>query len=333
MALPILGLLRYVWSAVKIYVLGFIALLRQIFQKHEVPELHLHTGKIAVVTGGTCGIGFHVSLGLVAKNVHVVMAGHDIQKGKEAITKIREIYPNAKVDYLHLDLASFTSIQNFVENIKARCSKIHILVNNAAIMLAPYKETEDDFESHFQVNYLGHLYLTQSLLGMLRASGTEEFYTRIINVSSIVHNIGSLDLQNFGKRCTHWLEYSPHAAYANSKLDIVLASWHLSEQLRREASPVTVNAVHPGVVNSSLYKHVHPAIKWLMDLLAKYTYKTPSEGADSILYLALSPSVERETGGYYDNCRKLKTCQLAYSDSVIEQMYILSTDMIQARVN
>ena len=67
-------------------------------------------------------------------------------------------------------------------------------------MLAPYKETEDDFESHFQVNYLGHLYLTQSLLGMLRASGTEEFYTRIINVSSIVHNIGSLDLQNFGKK-------------------------------------------------------------------------------------------------------------------------------------
>ena len=74
-------------------------------------------------------------------------------------------------------------------------------------------------------------------------------------------------------RCTHWLEYSPHGAYADSKLDIVLASWYLSEELRRETSPVTVNAVHPGVVNSSLYKHVHPAIKWLMDLLAKYTYK------------------------------------------------------------
>ena len=64
-----------------------------------------------------------------------------------------------------------------------------------------------------------------------------------------------------------------------------------------------------------------------------FSLQTPSAGADSILYLALSPSVERETGGYYDNCRKLKTCQLAYSDSVIEQMYILSTDMIQARVN
>lgn len=64
-----------------------------------------------------------------------------------------------------------------------------------------------------------------------------------------------------------------------------------------------------------------------------FSLQTPSEGADSILYLALSPSVERETGGYYDNCRKLKTCQLSYSDSVIEQMYILSTDMIQVRVN
>ncbi|XP_055995571.1 dehydrogenase/reductase SDR family member on chromosome X-like isoform X3 [Ostrea edulis] len=295
-------------------------------------KLHLRNGKLAVVTGGTSGIGFYVSLGLVSKNVHVVIGGRNIQEGKEAIEKIRQEYPNAKVDFLHLNLASLKSVQDFVENIKARCSNVHILVNNAGVMFASYEETADSLESHFQVNYLGHLYLTQSLMEILKISGTDEFYSRIINVSSIVHNIGSLNLQNFEGRCLPWWEYSPHAAYANSKLYITLASWCLSKQLKHENGRVTVNALHPGIVDTPLYRHVHWSIKWFLNCLASYTYLTPLEGADTVLYMALSSNVERETGVYYDNCKQQKTCQLSYSDDVIKKMYNISTDIISSRV-
>ncbi|XP_052692828.1 dehydrogenase/reductase SDR family member on chromosome X-like isoform X2 [Crassostrea angulata] len=332
MALPIVGLIYIIWSAIKIYTLGFFALLRQIIQKHKAAEVKLHTGKVALVTGGTCGIGFHVSMGLVSKNVHVVMAGHSIQKGEDAITRIREEYPNAKVDFLHLDLSSLKSVQTFVAKIKARGLKVHVLVNNAGIMFAPYKETVDELESHFQVNYLSHLYLTQALIGILEDSATEDCYARVINVSSIVHNVGSLSLQSIGKRCSHCWEYSPHAAYANSKLYITLSTWYLSELFRQENQRVTVNAVHPGIVNTDLYKHVHPSIKWFLNLLAHFTYLTPSEGADTILYLALSPDVERESGWYYDNCQKHKTCQLSYSEKDIKEMFTISTDIINSKI-
>lgn len=67
-------------------------------------------------------------------------------------------------------------------------------------MFAPYKETVDELESHFQVNYLSHLYLTQALIGILEDSATEDCHARVINVSSIVHNVGSLSLQSIGKR-------------------------------------------------------------------------------------------------------------------------------------
>lgn len=67
-------------------------------------------------------------------------------------------------------------------------------------MFAPYKETVDELESHFQVNYLSHLYLTQALIGILEDSATEDCHARVINVSSIVHNVGSLSLQSIGRR-------------------------------------------------------------------------------------------------------------------------------------
>jgi NAD(P)-dependent dehydrogenase (short-subunit alcohol dehydrogenase family) len=70
----------------------------------------------------------------------------------------------------------------------------------AGVMFPSYEETADSLESQFQINYLGHLFLTQSLMEILKKSGTDEFYSRIINVSSIVHCIGSLNLQNFDGR-------------------------------------------------------------------------------------------------------------------------------------
>eukprot|EP00105_Crassostrea_gigas_P026540 XP_011447536.1 PREDICTED: dehydrogenase/reductase SDR family member on chromosome X isoform X1 [Crassostrea gigas] len=200
-------------------------------------------------------------------------------------------------------------------------------------MFAPYKETVDELESHFQVNYLSHLYLTQALIGILEDSATEDCHARVINVSSIVHNVGSLSLHSIGKRCSHCWEYSPHAAYANSKLYITLSTWYLSELFRQENQRVTVNAVHPGIVNTDLYKHVHPSIKWFLNLLAHFTYLTPSEGADTILYLALSPDVERESGWYYDNCQKHKTCQLSFSEKDIKEMFTISTDIINSKIS
>ncbi|KAK3101118.1 hypothetical protein FSP39_001075 [Pinctada imbricata] len=316
----VVGLLYIFWSAVKLYVFGFLSLVRQVCQKHKAPSLSLHTHKVAIVTGGSSGIGFHVSKGLVAKNVHVIMAGESKDRGKRAINAIREDFPNAKVDFMELNLASFGSIKSFAEDFISLDIPLHILINNAGVMFKPYTLTEDGLEYHFQVNYLGHLYLTDLLIGKLKESGANNS-ARIINVSSIVHNVGRLDVKHLDKKLCHWWEYSSYAAYADSKLYIVLTSSWLDILLKEHN--IMVNSLHPGIVNTSLYQYVPRCIKWLLDIVATFTYKVPMQGADTILYLALSEDIN-SGNGYYDNCTYQKTCQIGYSLDTIEKLWDIS---------
>ncbi|XP_033743800.1 dehydrogenase/reductase SDR family member on chromosome X-like [Pecten maximus] len=328
------GTLYIIWALLKIYVVGTLVLVRQILQRHKTAKgLHLHTGKVAIVTGGSSGIGFEVSKGLVAKNVHVFIASKCVTEGKMAIAKIREEFPNAKVDFLVLDLASLESVNKFVDNFLARGLPLHILINNAGVMFIPYEETENEMEYHFQVNYLGHFYLTKLLLWKLCESGTDNSHSRIINVSSVVQCVGSIDVERLGEKCIHWSQYSPHAAYADSKLAIVLATYSMDSKLRGDKSKISINAVHPGIVNTPLYRHVHRGIKWLLDLVARFTYKTPVQGADGILFLALSDSLEGNSGGYYDNCSKVSSKGLSYNKDLQERLLKKSEEILQTFVN
>ncbi|XP_060067663.1 dehydrogenase/reductase SDR family member on chromosome X-like [Ylistrum balloti] len=328
------GTLYIIWALLKMYVVGGLALARQILQRHKTAtDLHLHTGKVAIVTGGSSGIGFEVSKGLVAKNVHVFIASKCVTEGKMAINKIREEFPNAKVDFLLLDLASLESVNKFVDNFLARGLPLHILINNAGVMLMPYKETEDEMEYHFQVNYLGHLYLSKLLLWKLCESGADNSHSRIINVSSVVQSVGCIDVEMLGEKCKHWSQYSPHAAYADSKLAIVLATYYLDANLRAENSKVSINAVHPGIVNTPLYRHVHWGIKWLLDVVARLTYKTPVQGADGILFLALSDSLEGRSGEYFDNCSQVSSKGISYNKDLQEELFKKSTEIVQNIVN
>ncbi|XP_069130763.1 polyprenol dehydrogenase-like isoform X1 [Argopecten irradians] len=324
------GTLYILWALMKMYVVGTLALIWQILQRHKTAkDLRLHTGRVAIVTGGSCGIGFEVSKGLVAKNVHVFIASKSDTEGKMTIGKIREEFPNAKVDFLVLDLASLESINIFVDNFFARGLPLHILINNAGVMFMPYEETENELEHHFQVNYLGHLYLTKLLLWKLRESGADNSHSRIINVSSVVHCVGNINVERLGEKCIHWSQYSPHAAYADSKLAVVISTYALDDKLRGDHSKVSINAVHPGIVNTPLYRHVHWGIKWLLDLVAKLTYKTPIQGADGILFLALSDSVEGNSGGYYDNCSKVSSKRLSYNKDLQARLLKKSEEILQ----
>ncbi|OWF43787.1 dehydrogenase/reductase SDR family member on chromosome X-like [Mizuhopecten yessoensis] len=328
------GTLYILWALLKMYAVGTLALVRQILQRHKpAKDLRLHTGKVAIVTGGSGGIGFEVSKGLVAKNVHVFIACKCVAEGRMAIDKIREEFPNAKVDFLELDLSSLVSVNTFVDNFLARGLPLHILINNAGVMFKPYQETEDQMEYHFQVNYLGHLYLTKLLLWKLCESGADNSYSRIINVSSIVQCVGCIDIERLGETCIHWSQYSPHAAYADSKLAIVIATYSLDTKLRRDTSKVSINAVHPGIVNTPLYRHVHWGIKWLLDFVARLTYKTPVQGADGILFLALSDSLEGNSGGYYDNCSKVSSKGISYNTDLQERLLRKSEEILQVIVN
>ncbi|XP_072118761.1 polyprenol dehydrogenase isoform X3 [Mobula birostris] len=284
------------------YAVGLKVLLEQLLRRRfSLPVLPSQDGKVAIVTGGAQGIGYETAKHLSRLGMHVII-----------------------VEFMYLELASLQSIRQFVEHFKARNLPLHVLVNNAAVMLVPQRYTEDEFEEHFGVNYLGHFLLTHLLRDALRQSGSSDYSSRIVTLSSATHYIGEINLNDLQSRTS----YSSHGAYAQSKLALVLFSYQLQQRLAAEGSHVTSNVVDPGVVNTNLYKHttwLFKLCKWLFSWLL---FQTPSQGASTVIYTAVSPSLEGSGGFYLVNGRKMKSADISYNEDLQRELWNLSCKLV-----
>lgn len=204
-----------------------------------------------------------------------------------------EKHPNGQVEFLPLDLRCMSSVKSFAKEVIARSAAVDLLICNAGVMMVPYSQTEDGFESHLSVNYLGHCLLTALLLPRLASAGTTRKTARIINVTSCVHKAASISFDDLHSK--RW--YSPYHGYAQSKLAQVMFTESLSRHLRAAGLPVSVNCVHPGIVDTDLYQMV----SW-SPLVSGLFFRTPTEGAETTLYAALSPAMEGVSGCYLEDC-------------------------------
>uniref|UniRef100_A0A8C4VS99 Polyprenol dehydrogenase n=1 Tax=Gopherus evgoodei TaxID=1825980 RepID=A0A8C4VS99_9SAUR len=257
-------------------------------------------GNVAIVTGGAKGIGYHTVKHLARLGMHVIL-----------------------VEFLHCDLASMKSIRQFVQQFRAKNCPLHVLVNNAGVMLVPERKTEDGFEEHFGLNYLGHFLLTNLLLETLKQSGTRSRNARVITVSSATHYVGRLHLNDLQSRCS----YSPHGAYAQSKLALVLFTYRLQHLMTADGSHVTANVVDPGVVNTELYKNVCWATKVVKWMTAWLFFKTPEEGASTSIYAAVSPELEGVGGIYLYNEQRTKSTDVSYDEELQRRLWTESCKM------
>ncbi|MCP5050333.1 MAG: SDR family NAD(P)-dependent oxidoreductase [bacterium] len=169
------------------------------------------TGRLAIVTGSSSGIGYEAARVLANKNAKVIIAVRNGEKGNAAADKIREQYDNAHVSVMILDLANLESVRAFAENLKKDHSKLDLLINNAGVMMPPYSKTSDGFELQFGTNHLGHFALTGLLLDVIKNTPG----ARIVNVSSSAHKAGKLDFDDL-----NWenRKYSPWKSYGASKI-------------------------------------------------------------------------------------------------------------------
>ena len=261
------------------------------------------------------------------------MGGKDDEAGHAALSELKKEFPNAKVDFVHLDLSVLQSVRTFADAFISRNLPLHILINNAGVMYPPYSQTQDGYESQFEINYLSHFYLTQLLLDTLKQSGTEQSWSRIVNVSSCMHVLGSSDLETYGRKCEYWYQYSSHASYCDSKLAIIASSYAMDRKLREDSESVSVCAVHPGVVKSNLWRHLSRFNSLLVAIPYKLTYLSTEQGADTILYAALSPEVEGQSGCYYDNSKRCKSSQLSYDEDFQANLWTRSILMIENAAN
>ncbi|KAM9347763.1 polyprenol dehydrogenase [Symphorus nematophorus] len=286
----------YLVPVIKLYLVGLKELLVQLFSRpFRLPVMPRQDGKVAIVTGGGRGIGYEVVRHMARLGAHVIIGGRDEQEGLAAVRRICEEHKEAKVEFKKLDLASLQSVRQFVRSFKERDLPLNILVNNAGVMLVPEGRTEDGFEQHFGVNYLGHFLLTWLLLDTLKDSGKYGRFSRVVNVTSSAHRVGEIRLNDLNS--CH--SYSAHAAYCHSKLAQLLFSSHLHQELQRGGFPLSSCAVDPGMVDTALYRHLWTPLRLAQNIIACLLFRTPAEGAATVIYAALSPALEGECGGGY----------------------------------
>jgi NAD(P)-dependent dehydrogenase (short-subunit alcohol dehydrogenase family) len=256
----------------------------------DIPPQH---GRLAVITGATGGLGYETALALATAGAEVLVTGRNADKGRMAIERIQRAVPSAKVKFESLDLASLASIRAFAAAAMANGQPLDLLINNAGVMDLPTRRlTEDGFEMQFGTNHLSHFALTGLLLPLLRKAQAP----RVVNVSSLAHRGGKIDLDNLqGER-----KYRPWAAYQQSKLANLLFTFELQRRSDAYGWGLMSNAAHPGYARTDLIPN-GPGGGGLKGLGAKilgsFMSHSAAEGAQPTLFAATSG--QAAPSGYY----------------------------------
>lgn len=245
-------------------------------------------GRVALITGANTGIGRVTAVRLAAQGTRVFIAGRSAERCQPVLDEIRQA--GGQADYLPLDLGDLASVRACAALFVATGLPLHLLINNAGLAGAR-GFTASGFELAFGTNHIGHFLLTQLLLDRLRASAP----ARIVTVASRAHTrVSGIDFDAVTRPTA---TRTGLREYGVSKLANALFSAELARRLA--GSGVTTYALHPGVVASDVWR----SVPWPLRSLIKLGMITNEEGAATTLFCATSPTVARESGLYYDQCR------------------------------
>ena len=255
---------------------------------------------VAMITGGNSGIGYVTASKLAAQGFHVILASRNQHASAQAIERMRLGNPDASVESIPLDLASFAAVRHCASAFKAKGYPLHVLINNAGGSV-PGKQasfTVDGFELTLGTNHLGHYLLTNLLLDDIKRSSP----ARVITVSSQLHIPGygggpppDFDYGNLkGEKY-----YNPRIFYKNSKLANMWFAYEL--QRRLEGSEVTSNAVCPGFVPEAIADRRKGAVeRWMYrEVLARMPFARSLEQASASYLIAATGSRYESVGGKF----------------------------------
>jgi NAD(P)-dependent dehydrogenase (short-subunit alcohol dehydrogenase family) len=271
------------------------------------------TGKIALITGASTGLGLETARTLAGAGARVIMAARPGEKLDNALATLRSELPQAQLDAVALDLTDFASIRACAEAVARLTDKLDLLINNAGIMAVPFGRTPAGCELQFGTNHIGHFLLTNLLVPLLLKAGK----ARVVNLSSGGHKHCPVDFNDI-----HWQtrEYSKWGAYGQAKTANALFTVALQKRLGDKG--VSVFAVHPGAIPTELGRHLtEEDILALMNSKAlggdksggkkkesggtsrgKLQFKTIPQGAATSVWAATSADLEGKGGIYLEDC-------------------------------
>lgn len=266
--------------------------------------------KICIVTGANTGIGKATAAGLASIGAEVIMVCRSKEKGEEAKRQIIKQSKNESVHLFLADLSSKNEIKRLSDEIHNKFNKIHVLINNAGIILHQRQLTADGYEYQFAVNYLSNVLLIHLMMDLLLKATP----SRIINVSSGAHRGAGI---NFNDLHTE-KEYKYLQVYGMTKLAQILFTYKLAKEL--SGTGITVNALSPGVVATNLLSDFQGKPRAL-GFLHKIKNDSPDKGAETPLYLAASEDVKNLTGKYFANKKIEETSMASYDQNTTERLW------------
>ncbi|CDO30876.1 oxidoreductase [Mycolicibacterium porcinum] len=248
----------------------------------QIPD---QSGRIVVITGANCGIGYETAAALAGKGAHTVLVVRNMAQGATAIDRIRAQHPSADLALQELDLASMSSIHAAARELRSKYPAVDLLINNAGLVSFTRQTTRDGFEQHFGICHLGHFAFTGLMMDRLLATPK----SRVVTVSSLGHRMSgaaiAFDDLNWQSRPYKWMQ-----AYGQAKLANLLFTYELQRRLASVGGVATIaTAAHPGTSKTNLVRN---GATWVnvQNKLLGFLHQSPEMGALPTLRAAADPA-------------------------------------------
>ena len=277
------------------------------------------TGKTALITGVNSGLGFESMRVLSDRGAHVIGAARTMEKASEACAQV-----DGDTTPVACELSDFESVLACAEAVQALDRSIDILMCNAGIMALPKLEQCYGYEMQFVTNHLGHFLLIQHLLEQVQAAPQG----RIVLLSSAAHMMtpkGGINFDNL----TGEKGYRGWPFYGQSKLANLLTALELSQRL--EGTNATANAVHPGVINTNLGRHMDDGgiRSRLTDSAVNLFGKNIPQGAATQCYVATDPGLDGVSGRYFSDCNIARSSRYGRDRKLGAQLWQESEEILE----
>ena len=273
--------------------------------------------KVCLITGATNGIGEEAAKQIALMGAEIVFIARNPVKANELNKTLKSLTGKESTSII-ADLSSQLEVKRAADKFLSLNKPLHILLNNAGIMNTSRKETVDGLEEVFSVNHLAYYSLTLLLMDKLIANGPG----RIVNVASGAHMF--IKEMNFDDLQSE-KEYKTMRVYGQSKLANILFTRELSEKL--EGKGITVNCLHPGFVNTGIGSNNSPTLGRILMAMARPFSRKTDKGAETSIYLCVSPEVEGISGEYYIDCEVSKISGAARSKDNAEKLWNISSEL------
>jgi retinol dehydrogenase-12 len=274
-------------------------------------------GKVCLITGATNGIGEEAAKQIALMGAEIVFIARNPAKAEELKQSLKSLTGRESTSII-ADLSSQEEVKRAASEFLSMNKPLNILLNNAGIMNTSRKETVDGLEEVFSVNHLAYYSFTLMLMNKLIESGP----SRVVNVASGAHmfvkDMNFDDLQSEK-------EYKTMQVYGRSKLANILFTRELAERLKGKG--VTVNCLHPGFVNTGIGSNNSPTMGRILMTLARPFSRKTDKGAETSIYLCVSPEVENETGEYFYDCKKEKISAAASDKENATKLWEVSSKL------